>query len=187
MSENRTVKVEHIHEDMHKKTRFLAITGVLTALHVVLGYFSIDLGNLSISLGGLPVMIAGLFFGAGPGLCVGLLGSLITQLIKYGITATTFLWILPSGLLGLIAGTLGHHAAKKGRIPLLFVIFGANLLVTLFNTVILYADSKIYGYYSFAYIFGAVPVRILSGLLRAVLYTAVIWPIYERLRKTSSF
>ena len=38
----------------------------------------------------------------------------------------------------------------------------------------MYIDSKIYGYYSFAYVFGMIVWRYLSGIVTSIVYVAVI-------------
>ena len=43
-----------------------------------------------------------------------------------------------------------------------------SLVVTLLNTGAIYLDSVIYGYYTYAYVFGKVGIRIVSGAVTAV-------------------
>ena len=48
------------------------------------------------------------------------------------------------------------------------------LAVTALNTVIMAIDSLIYGYYSTAYVFGALIFRIIAGVLTAVAFSFII-------------
>lgn len=165
-----------------QKTHILVLTAVLTALHIVLSYTSISLGNISITFAGLPVLIGSLAMGPAAGFTIGMLGSFINQLLKYGLMPTTLLWAFPAGLMGLIAGFYAkrhQYRLTQGQISLICLL--SVLAVTAVNTLVMYIDSRIYGYYSFAYIFGAVPFRIVSGILRAVLFAAIINPLIRRL------
>lgn len=168
---------------MSKSTQKLAETAVFIALFIVLSYMSLDFGNISITFKGLPVIIGALFMGPVAGMEIGLFGSLVDQVLRYGFTATTLLWVLPYVVLGLVSGAMGKKMGNPlTRKRLIILVLIANLITTAINTVGIYIDSKIYGYYSFAYVFGAVPVRILSGVIRAAIYAAIIWPVWIRLK-----
>ena len=54
------------------------------------------------------------------------------------------------------------------------ITISTALLVTALNTVVMYLDSKIYGYYSFAYVFGAVVPRIFTGVLTAFIFGSIL-------------
>ena len=55
-----------------------------------------------------------------------------------------------------------------------FITISTALLVTALNTGVMYLDSKIYGYYSFAYVFGAVIPRIFTGILTAFVFGSIL-------------
>ena len=44
-------------------------------------------------------------------------------------------------------------------------------------------DSLIYGYYSTAYVFGALIFRIIAGVLTAVAFSFIIPPLIKQLKK----
>lgn len=153
----------------------LSIDALLAAMCAVLGYLSLDFGNLKITFESLPVLIGALLFGAADGMAVGGVGTLIYQLLRYGVTLTTPLWILPYVLCGLWAG---HYARTRdfrlnaGQLAYVTVISGVGIF--LLNTAVLYLDSKIYGYYSFAFIFGTFLVRLLICIVKAVAFAALL-------------
>lgn len=95
---------------------------------------------------------------------VGLVGAFLGQLMTYGVTATTVLWIIPPAvrglLIGLYAKRCGYELSRKQLVGVLIV---TSLVVTLLNTGAIYLDSVIYGYYTYAYVFGKVGIRIVSG------------------------
>lgn len=157
------------------KTRQLTIDAVLAAMCAVLGAVSIDLGNLKFSFESLPVIIGALLFGPVDGLFIGGIGTFLYQFLRYGLTVTTPLWILPYMLCGLVVGL---YAKKRGfelsRARQAFIITLASLLIFILNTAVLYIDSKVYGYYSAVYIFGTIVPRTLICLAKAAVFSAVM-------------
>ncbi len=166
------------------KTARLAADAMLAAMCAVLGYLSLDFGNLKITFESVPVLLAALLFGGADGAAVGLVGTLIYQLLRYGVSATTVLWIAPYVLCGLLVGL---YAKKRGfsltQREMLFVIVGNELLITALNTVVLYIDSKIYGYYSPAFIFGSLGLRTALCVGKAVAYAYAIPPLLRAIRR----
>lgn len=162
------------------KTRILVADAMLTAMYVVLSLLSIPLGNLKITLSGLPILLGALLFGPLSGLLIGLLGSFLEQLLTYGLTATTVLWILPAGARGLMAGLCARHLGYilTGK-QIVWIAVLSSLLVTALNTAVMYADSVIYGYYSAAYVFGALAVRVALGVATALVFALVLPPLMK--------
>ena len=163
----------------------MVIDAMLVAMYVVLSLFSIPLGNMKITLEALPILIGALLFGPWDGLIIGLLGSFLNQLMTYGVTATTLLWVLPHAVSGFVVGL---YARSKGFYTnykqTIFITVASALLVTALNTFAMYLDSKIYGYFSVAYVFGALAFRVLAGIITAVVFTAVLPSLLRLLRKT---
>lgn len=168
--------------DFFMKTKKLVLSGAFTALYVVLSYLSVDLRVMKISFAGLPVILGGMMFGPVFGIQIGLLGELLSQLLKYGITATTFLWIIPPAVRGWMVGAYAMKRKFALSIRQMgWIIICSAVVVTLLNTAGIYIDSKIYGYYSFAYVFGAVFFRLLTGIATSVIYLAVVPFLLSRL------
>ena len=165
------------------KTKRLVIYGLLIAMHVVLCFLTIDLGNQHITLSGFPIIIAGALYGPLGGLEVGLLGSFVNQMISYGISVTTILWILPAGLRGLMVGWYAkkHDYQLTGK-KLTFILILSAFCVTTLNTVVMYLDAKIYGYYTFAYVFGSLVSRYLTAIVVNIVYVLLTEPILARIK-----
>ena len=166
------------------KTKRLAINAMLSAMCVVLSTISLDLGNIKLTLEGLPILSAALLLGGWSGGAVGLVGILISQLLRYGLTVTTPLWILPHVVCGL---TVGFYAQKKGFAlsigQAIGIVTVGELLVTALNSLALYIDSRIFGYYTPTIITGMLALRTALAVARAVAYGALLPPLLERLRK----
>lgn len=157
------------------KTKQLVFDAMLAAMCAVLGYVALDLGNVKITFESLPILIGAFLFGPVDGLAVGAVGTFIYQMLRYGFSVTTVLWILPYALCGLFAGL---YAKKSGysfdRKKLAAVIFGCELLVTLLNTLTIYIDSKIFGYYYAGIILGALAARLIVWAAKAAAFSALM-------------
>ena len=169
---------------MTKNTKQLTINAMMAAMCAVLGYISLDMGNLKVTFESLPILISALLFGPVDGMIVGGMGTLIYQLLKYGVSATTLLWMAPYIICGLIAG---FYAKKKnfsltnGQIMMIVVL--NELLITALNTGVLYIDSKLYGYYSSAFIFGSLVPRIAICVGKAVAFGLVLPALTKAARR----
>ena len=167
------------------KSRKLVTCAMLIALHTVLSLFvSVNLGNMKITFDALPIIIGAMLYGPVGGMVIGLLGAFFAQLLSYGLSVTTVLWILPAAFRGFFVGSFAKLLGEKfkGKV-MLFVIVASSLLVTALNTGVMAADAIIYGYYSHAYVFGALIFRIISGVITAVLYTVVVPELLKYLRQ----
>jgi len=165
------------------KTRRLVISAMLIALHVLLSlYLTVRLVNMKITFDALPILLASLLYGPATGCGVGLIGAFLAQLLTYGFTPTTLLWILPAGVRGLIVGAAAKRLDLSNRKNLLLVIIVSALVVTTINTAVMAIDALLYHYYSRAYVFGALVWRYLAGIVTSVLYAAVLPPLLSHLR-----
>lgn len=169
--------------------RRICLTGMLAALYLALNMVGFRAWSFHITFSSLPVVVGGLLFGPVEGMLVAAIGEFFNQILSYGITPTTVLWLIPPAVRGLAVGCAAL-ALKKGprsleERPVLCygVCMAAALCTTAVNTLVMYLDSVIMGYYSFAYVFGSAVVRIISGILTAVVVTTVAVPLVRLLRR----
>ena len=165
-------------------TRQLAVDAMLSAMCAVLGYLALDTGSVKITFESIPVLMAALLFGPIDGMAVGGIGTLIYQLLRYGVSATTPLWILPYVACGALVGLY----AKKNAFALtqrqvVFIVVANELLITALNTLVLLADSKIYGYYYPGIILGALALRLALCIVKAVAYAFLLPVLIRPIRK----
>ncbi len=160
---------------------------MLMALYVVLSIMTpVKVANFKFTFEAFPILVAGLLFGPLDGLYVGGIGSFIYQLLfsGYGITATTPLWILPHALSGLLVGL---YAKRKGFsfsfTETAFIASFSALLVTALNILALYVDSKLFGYYSYALVFGNVILKIAVGIILSFVYSLALPKLLTFLKK----
>ena len=168
--------------------RQLALNAVLAAVCTVLAGLSLKIGgNLKISFESLPVHIGALLFGPVDGMLIGGLGTFIYQALfsGYGINATTLLWILPYVVCGL---SVGAYARRRhfvlNRRQTTFIMLVSELAITLLNTFALYVDSHIFGYYSAAFVFGTLAVRLALCVAKGIVYGSIMQSLIRPLRRT---
>ena len=169
---------------MQNQTKKMATNAMLSALCAVLGFIAIDMWTMKITLESFPVNMGALLFGPVDGAIIAFLGSSIYQILKYGFSATTLLWILPgvisAFLLGLYAKKKEFHLTKK---QMLEAVLLAELLITGLNTGVIYIDSKMYGYYFPGYISMNLVPRLAICIGKGIVYGTVLHPMLETLRK----
>ena len=160
---------------------------MLIALYVVLSVLTpVKLQNFKFTFEALPVLIGALLGGPLDGLAVGGIGSFIYQLLfsGYGLTVTTPLWVLPHALSGLIVGLYAKARRYDYSFMAVVIIAAVSaLLVTALNTLALYIDAKVFGYYSKALVFGSLPLKILTGIILSVLFALILPELLKRVRK----
>ena len=147
----------------------ITLCAISAALFVVLDTLSIKVGNdYKITMSGLPIIIVAIMFGPIDGMLVGFIGAFLGQLLSYGFTPTTLLWIIPAVVRGALVGL----AAKKfqlidKKILMVIVIVISSLVVTVLNTGVIVIDSLIYEYFSYTILTVKFIERIISSILTA--------------------
>ena len=164
----------------------LSFDAVFIALYYVLSvYCSINIGlDFRITLDGFPIILCALFIGLPDAVTVAAVGSFLCQVITYGLSPTTPLWMLPAISRAVFVGVVAIVKKNKfGKIGLCVTVILSSVVVTLVNTLAIYVDSCIISNYgSFAKIFGVkLVIRLLNGVFSAIVYAAAIVPLYNRL------
>lgn len=166
------------------KTRQLTLDAMLCALCAVLGYVALDLGSVKLTFESLPILLGGLLFGPVDGMLIGGVGTLIYQLLRYGVSATTLLWIVPYIICGLIAGAWGSTARfRLERVQTVFLVVCAELAVTGLNTVPIYVDSKLYGYYYPGIILGVLALRLAISVGKGIAFGIILPELAGTIRR----
>ncbi len=165
------------------RTTRLAMNGVMAALVIVLGFLSIRIGNImKITFEDLPIMFSAMMFGPVDAVAVAFVGIFLYQLLSYGITATTALWVLPFVVAALVVGGVAKKSDFRNtdrQIFLLCVV--GQLLIWSLNTVAIYADSKIYGYYYPTIVTGMLAIRLAVAVAKGVALGLLMPPVLKKL------
>ena len=178
---------------MQNKTKRMATNAMLAALYFALSMLAIPMGGLKLTFEHLPIIIAALMFGPVDAIIIGALGELANQMMTYGITATTILWMTPAMFRGLsmglcarfLRGYVGADAVIEKKLPIGFLVACviSGLLCSLLNTFTLYVDSRMYGYYSYALVFGVLWVRLAASAVSSVLMAVAGKPVLAAMKK----
>ena len=167
------------------KTKQMTYDAMLAALCAVLGLVSLDFGNLKITFEDLPILIAAALFGPWDGMIVGVLGTTVYQMLRFGPDPTLPLWVVPLALGGLLAGWIArkNEYSLEGKNPFVMMI-SAELFITFLNTISLVIYSKMYGFFTPAYILAPLLSRIFIGVAKGTVFAKVLSPVIEAIRKT---
>ena len=160
---------------MKIRTRQLALDAMLCAMCAVLGYLAVDTGPVKVTFETLPILLGALLFGPLDGALIGVVGTGIYQLLRYGVSVTTLLWMAPYALCGLLVGLYAkkHDFALNAK-QTAFIIVLNEILITLLNTGVIYLDSRIYAYWFPGYISASLVVRFVLCIVKAAVFAAVL-------------
>ena len=174
-------------QDMNTKIKKIAYISLLIAIFVVIGKFlTIDLGTIKLTAKSLPIYVGAIALGPFEGAITGLIGELLLQITgQYGFTATTLFWVMPYTIVGAICGVVFENKIIKlnGGIKYWVFIISLQILLTFLNTLVIFIDSMIFGYYSFVYVFGSLIIRLMSSILVGIIYAIVLPFIVDAIKK----
>lgn len=151
-------------------TKRLVLDALMIALYVVLGFVSINLGFIKLTFASFAIIVGALLYGWKDGLIIGMLGEFLMQLMTYGITVTTPLWVLPAMARGLIIGLYAQSrqfslSYKQTAI----IVLISSLVVTTINSVVIWLDGVIY-HYAVQLTVGIIGIRYLNSVVMAAVY-----------------
>jgi ECF transporter S component (folate family) len=180
---------------MQKRTSTIRITidASLISIYVVLTLLVLPIGGLKVTFEHFPVVLCAILYGPIDAMIVGGIGEFFNQMMTFGITPTTALWILPILFRGFVVGIVRNLFAKQMKpsmliektVPWLFIAIcivsgvGSFLL----NTYALYVDSRLFGYYSVALVFGSLAARIGLSIVSSTVIGIVTKPVIHALKR----
>ena len=166
----------------------ISMCAVSVALHIILELFlTIRIGNdLKITLAALPFLIIAFLCGPIEGLISGLVGTFLSQLLTFGITVTTPLWIVPYAVQALAAGLIFLAFGRKINIKSIGIsIFTSGFIAVILTWIASYLDGVVIFKYMTAEVLTAlIPLRLLVWVIVSVVYTAVTLPITKAVMKS---
>ena len=175
----------------NKFIRRIVYDGMLISLYVVLSTLGIRFPqpiNITITFASVATTMAALVFGPADAFLIGLLGEFLAQFMKYGITLTTPIWILPPAIRGLLIGIVAVLFRGKGKDLMdrkalaLITMLAVSIITSFVNTAAMATDAAVYQY-SYVFLAVSTPIRFASGLATATLVWLVAMPLYKAIRK----
>ncbi len=173
----------------------IAIDAVLIAMYFGLSWASVEIGGIKLTFVGLASIIAAMVYGPIDGFLVGFFGAFCEQMLKYGFTATTLLWLLGPAMRGLVVGcaklifkrSMSTENLLRNHRPYVFfaVSIFAGLVVSVLNTTAFYVDAKMFHYYTYELIFGVFWLRLLLAAASSLLMALVTLPVLAGVQHTN--
>lgn len=138
---------------MRKKAVFrLCLDSLLAALYFVLSLYSVKMGNIRITFASFAIILSGLLYSPSDALLVAFVGEMLSQLLQYGFTPTTFLWIIPSLFRAGMVSLFQVIARRKGTylenhlLAYSLLMLLTFLLTTSINTGLIFLDAYLMNY-----------------------------------------
>lgn len=174
-----------------RNVKRMCYAALLSAMYLPLSlYAAVQVGNVRISFGSLPVVAAALLFGPVDAVIVAMVGEFFKQLLTYGVTYTTVLYLIPPALRGLVVGlgalallSLRGQRLEERRVLCYAVCIVAAVCTTLGNTLVNWLDSVLMGYYFPGLILGDFVWRLIVGMINAVVMSSLAIPLVKALRQ----
>lgn len=162
----------------------MCLDAMFIALYFLLAKLTFPIGNIHLTLASLPLVIAALLLGVRSTLVVALLGEFLDQVLGYGLTLTTPIWMLPPLVRGLTIALVAYAFQKKGdalenhKVLYFVTLLAAAVLTTGANTLALVLDALIIGY-PLALAWIETLIRFAVGLGSALLVAFLALPLLK--------
>lgn len=190
---------------MSKKSDYLkklCVCALLAALFVPLEALASNFGIIAfldkyqIPISCFPLILASVMYGIGWGTSTAVVGSLLSQIVILNTNpdanaATIPIWMLPTIIYALLVAIL-YKVFRKSSKPYILAIefFISSVVLSVLNIVALYLDSVIVGWpYEFLKnFFGVfVSLKLVGGLIFAVIFALIVPPIIKKLKAVLKF
>ena len=96
--------------------RRICLIGMFAALYLALNLVGFRAWSFHVTFASLPVIVGSLLFGPVEGMLIALIGEFFNQVLSYGITVTTVLWLIPPAVRGLVVGGAARRLGKDRRL-----------------------------------------------------------------------
>ena len=164
----------------------LVLNALFVALYVVFSVFLAFKGKtIEVSWASLPILVCAFLFRPADAIAVAICGSFLEQLLTYGVSATTPLWMTPVILQALVASVAAYLLRKNMKLwKMIIIIAFSELLLTIANIGVSYVDALLFDYLEYLVI--DIPVRLLNGGVRTVISSVLVPLLLLPLRKALS-
>ena len=176
--------------------RRMVFDAMLIALFVVLSFLNVRIGNVfKIGFSSFATIVAAILLGPVDGFLVGFAGEFLEQILTYGLTPTTILYMIGPGARGLVLGLvlllfsrdsvpyLTALDRKRPYIPAAALLL-SSFAQTMLNTLANYVDARMFGWYSPEIIFGSMAARIVVGFAQTFIFAGLAITVLHVLRNS---
>ncbi len=157
---------------------------MMAALSIVIDLVSIRLDNIFVkyTFYPLPLLLCGIIFGYKYGFLAGFVEGFISQVIVYGLSLTTPIWMLAPICWGVGSGLLRLIFKKNDHIDIVIIVFLTSFVCLGVNTVASILDGILL-HYDYSYIFASIITRLITSLIMGVIYSFIIVGITPIIKK----
>ncbi len=168
----------------------LAIDAMMAALYFVFAFLvSIRIGpNVTITPASLAIILVAVLYSPADAVLVAMVGELINQVSKYGITATTALWLVPVILRASIISIVAYVFRRNDKhlednIPAYIATLAiAAVVTTVANTYVIYIDAKLF-HYPDGLTLAQTILRTIVGIITAAVMSFISIPVIKAVSK----
>lgn len=167
----------------------LCIASVLAALYVALELIAMYTGILAfgnsyqIPISCFPLILASVMLGPVWGTAVGVVGSFLSQMLSpYGISWSSFIWMIPTIAYSLAVALLFIAFKKSYKTPVLAAEFIISSLLLSFLNLAANYSYNILADFSNILLKLFVPVKLVLAIIFAIVFAIVAPPIIKKLR-----
>lgn len=150
---------------------------MVSALSFVLGRLTLSFDNLKITFAAFPILLLACISSYwGDAAIASFVAQFLSQMLTYGLSMTTVLWIFPSVFRAIVFWFLVHKILKDNLHRFSYYA-GAVIIamsITILNTLVMALDAMIFGYYTTVYVYGMFFIRLGSGILSMLLMSYVV-------------
>lgn len=166
----------------------ISICAACIALHIILERLAqlMSTNDIKLPLGALPFLVAAFLCGPLEGFICGLVGTFLSQILSYGITVTTPVWILPYAMEALTAGLMFkafHRRLDPKSVGI--IVFVSGFIRIVLNFAASYLDGVVvFKYMTSEALIAVIPFRLLIWAGFSVIFTAILLPVTKALLKS---
>ncbi len=170
-------------------TRMLVLDALMIALFVVLSrLLSFEIAGVKITIAALPIIFTAFYLGLTHTVIVSVLAEFITQVLGFGLTPTTVLWMIPGIVRGILICLFIRYLFKKTNnikstthLQYFIMIFISAVVVFILNTFVIIFDGWLYKYLTVVAAIAQLVPRFISMCLSVILYTVATKAVIDKL------
>lgn len=171
----------------------LCVCSVLAALFVAFELIAMNTGfllfgnNYQIPISCFPLILASVMFGPLFGTATGLVGAFLSQIIAYGFSWNSLLWMVPTVIYSLSVSLLDLAFKKSNKPYILSIEFAiSSILLSILNTLVSFLCNYISNL-SNALLKVFLPFKLVMAVIFAVIFALIVPPIIKKLKSVLKF
>ncbi len=174
----------------------VCVCALLAALFVPLEWLASNFGKVAfldsyqIPISCFPLILASVLFGIKWGTATAVVGSFVSQLaMGYGISWSTFLWMLPTIIYALCVALLYKAFRQSNKTHILIIeFFISSVLLSVLNIGASYLSNWITGGKAVANLIAIfASLKLVGGIAFAVIFAVIVPPLIKKLKSVLKF